>query len=283
MLLFLINGIFRGAGDASVAMQSLWIANICNIILCPALINGWGPFPQLGLTGAAVATTIGRGTGVLYQLYRLAKGNSTLQIKLSYFKPDFTIIKSLLNIAWTGTMQFIIGSASWIVLARIIAEYGKDAIAGYQVAIRVLMFFLLPAWGMSNAAATLVGQNLGAKQPDRAMESVWKTAKYNAIFMIAVSLLFLFFSAPIIRFMNKDVAAEIIAIQALQIISIGYVFYGIGMVMMNAFNGAGDTKTPTYINLFGFWLFQIPLAFLLALVFNLGPRECFLLSLFQKP
>lgn len=276
MLLFLINGIFRGAGDASIAMKSLWIANICNIILCPTLINGWGPFPQLGLTGAAVATSIGRGIGVLYQVFKLWKGKETLQIKRSYFLPDFTTIKSLSSIAWTGTAQFLIGSASWIVLARIVAEFGEDAIAGYQVAIRVLMFFLLPAWGMSNAAATLVGQNLGAALPTRASESVIKTAKYNALFMLFVSLLFFFCSSPIIQFINKDAAAETIAIQALRIVSIGYIFYGIGMVMMNAFNGAGDTKTPTYINLFGFWALQIPLAFLLALKIGLGPQGVFL-------
>jgi len=276
MLLFLINGIFRGAGDASVAMKSLWIANICNIILCPALINGWGPFPDLGLTGAAIATTIGRGIGVLYQVFKLVKGKETLHIKRSHFIPDMPVIKSLFTIGWTGTAQFLIGSASWIVLARIMAEFGEDAIAGYQVAIRVLMFFLLPAWGMSNAAATLVGQNLGANQPERASQSVIKTAKYNAFFMLFVSLLFFFFSPPIIQFMNKDVSAESIAIQALRIVSVGYVFYGIGMVMMNAFNGAGDTKTPTYINLFGFWALQIPLALLLALKLGLGPQGVFL-------
>ena len=275
MLLFLINGVFRGAGDASVAMKSLWIANICNIILCPSLINGWGPFPAMGLTGAAIATTTGRGIGVLYQAYRLFKGNGVLQIKRSHFIPDFTVIKSVFNIAWAGTFQFLIGSASWIVLARIVAAFGVDAIAGYQVAIRVIMFFLLPAWGMSNATATLVGQNLGAGLPERAVKSVWKTATYNTFFMLLVSVVFIFFSPAIIHFMNKNIAADTIAIQALRIVSAGYIFYGVGMVMMNAFNGAGDTKTPTYINLFVYWAFQIPFAFILAFTLQLGPTGVF--------
>jgi len=276
MLLFLINGIFRGAGDAAMAMKSLWIANICNIILCPALINGWGPFPELGLTGAAVATTTGRGIGVLYQSWHLFKGKGVLHIKRIHFKPDMQVLKNLFNIAWVGSVQFLIGSASWIMLARIIAEFGNDVIAGYQVAIRILMFFLLPAWGMSNAAATLVGQNLGAQQPKRAEQSVWKTAKYNAIFMLVVTLLFYLFATPIVRFINRDPIAEATAIKALGIISLGYVFYGVGMVMISALNGAGDTKTPTYINLFCFWAFQVPLAYVLSMVLNLGPKGVFL-------
>jgi len=276
MLLFLINGIFRGAGDAAMAMKSLWIANICNIILCPAFIYGLGPFPQLGLTGAAVATTTGRGIGVLYQSWHLFKGKGVLHIKKAYFTPDFPLLKSLFNIAWVGSVQFLIGSASWIILARIIAEFGNDVIAGYQVAIRILIFFLLPAWGMSNAAATLVGQNLGAQQPKRAEQSVWKTAKYNAIFMLIVTLLFYLFASPIVRFINKDPIAEEVAIKALGIISLGYVFYGVGMVMISALNGAGDTKTPTYINLFCFWAFQVPLAYVLSFVLKLGPKGVFL-------
>ncbi|WP_153800123.1 MATE family efflux transporter [Foetidibacter luteolus] len=277
MLLFLINGIFRGAGDAAMAMKSLWIANICNIILCPMLINGWGPFPQMGLIGAAVATTTGRSVGVLYQCFHLFRGNGVLHIKKKHFVPDFTVIKSLLNIAWTGTLQFLIGSASWIVLAMIIAKFKDDSIvAGYQVSIRILLFFLLPAWGLSNAAATLVGQNLGAQQPARAEKSVWQTAKYNAIFMALVTVLFYLFATPIVNFINKDPAAEKIAISALGIVSMGYVFYGVGMVMVSAFNGAGDTKTPTYINLVGFWALQIPLAYLLAMVLGLGPKGVFI-------
>lgn len=276
MLLFLINGIFRGAGDASMAMRSLWIANICNIILCPVLIYGAGPIPAFGITGAAMATTIGRGIGVLYQLYHLFSGKRVIKIRKQDFVPDWPIIKSISNIAWTGTAQFLIASASWMVLARIMAEFGDEAVAGYGVAIRLIMFFLLPAWGMSNAAATLVGQNLGALQPERAEQSVWRTAKYNTIFMIFVTGVFLIFAQPIVAFMNKDVTVESYAVSALRIVSLGYIFYGVGMVVTNAFNGAGDTKTPTLINIFGFWLFQVPLALLLALVFKLGPNGVFI-------
>ena len=276
MLLFLINGIFRGAGDASIAMRSLWIANICNIILCPVLIYGVGPIPAFGITGAAMATTIGRGIGVLYQLYHLFSGKRVIKIKKQDFVPDWPIIKSISNIAWTGTAQFLIASASWMVLARIMAEFGDPAVAGYGVAIRLIMFFLLPAWGMSNAAATLVGQNLGAQQPERAEQSVWRTAKYNTIFMIFVTLVFLVFAQPIVAFMNKDVTVESYAVSALRIVSLGYIFFGVGMVVTSAFNGAGDTRTPTLINIFGFWLFQVPLAILLALVFKLGPNGVFI-------
>lgn len=277
MLLFLINGIFRGAGDAAMAMKSLWIANICNIILCPLLIYGIGPFKGFGLTGAAIATTCGRGIGVLYQSWHLFKGKkSILRIRKAHFIPDFAVLKSLLSIAWTGTLQFLIGSASWIVLARLVAKFGSDAIAGYQVALRILMFFILPAWGMSNAAATLVGQNLGAQQPKRAEQSVWITAKYNAIFMLIVTLLFWLCGTYIVRFINADPIAEAIAIKALAIVSVGYVFYGVGMVMISAFNGAGDTKTPTYINLFGFWALQVPLAYLLSVTLDYGTKGVFM-------
>jgi putative MATE family efflux protein len=270
MLLFLINGIFRGAGNASIAMWSLWIANACNIILCPIMIHYYG------LRGAAIATTIGRGVGVCYQLYHLFKGSGAIHILKKYFIPDWIIIKSISNIAWSGTVQFLIGSASWIALARFIAHFGDIAIAGYQVAIRILLFFLLPAWGMSNAAATLVGQNLGAQQPQRAEQSVWAAAKYNAIFMAFVSALFLLASSPIVAFINKDPAVEKMAVETLHIVTLGYVFYGVGMVLTNAFNGAGDTKTPTIINLFCFWGFQIPIAYLMAITFGLGPRGVFL-------
>lgn len=276
MLLFLINGIFRGAGDASMAMRSLMLANGCNIVLCPLLINGLGPIPAFGLTGAAMATTIGRGVGVCYQLYHLFKGEGVIKIHKNNVKLELPIIKSLINIASPATFQFIIGSCSWIVLARLVAETGHSiASAGYQTAIRVVIFFILPAWGMSNAAATLVGQNLGAQQPERAAESVLKTAKYNAIFMGVVSLIFLFGAYPIISIFTNDEAVKDVAVQALRIIAAGYIFYGIGMVMANAFNGAGDTWTPTWINLFGFWLFQIPLAYLIALHFNMGPTGVF--------
>ncbi len=277
MLLFLINGIFRGAGDASLAMQSLWIANTLNIILCPLLINGWGPFPKLGIEGAALATTIGRCVGVLYQLYRLAGNKGTLRMHLRHFIPNWGLVKSIFNLAWAGTFQFLIGSASWIFLARIMSGFKDPAVyAGYQVAIRLIMFFLLPAWGMSNAVATLVGQNLGAKEPGRAEKSAWKAAVYNMVFMLLVTVFFMFGSTPLVEFMNKDAGAQKYAIQALRTVSLGYVFYGLGMVMMNAFNGAGDTKTPTVINLVCFWAFQIPFAYLLTSYWKLGPQGVFI-------
>ncbi|MFT3826047.1 MAG: MATE family efflux transporter [Chitinophagaceae bacterium] len=269
-LLFLINGIFRGAGNASIAMWSLWIANGFNIVLCPICIHLWG------LPGAAIATTIGRGMGVCYQLYHLAKGKGLLHIKWQHFRIDWSIFKTLFGLSWVVFIQFLIGSASWMFLANLMTHFGDAAVAGYGVAIRVLMFFLLPAWGMSNAAATLVGQNLGAQQPERAEKSVWRTAKYNAIFMGIVSLIFLVGSRQIVQFMNKDLAVVEIATQALRIVSLGYIFYGVGMVVTNAFNGAGDTKTPTIINLFGFWIFQIPFAYLMAITFRFGYTGCFI-------
>ncbi len=276
IMLFLINGIFRGAGDAGIAMRSLWIANICNIILCPVLIFGWGPIPALGLTGAAVATTTGRGIGVCYQVFHLIKGKGILTIKLSHCAPQIKILKSLINVASTSTLQFLIATASWLFLARIIAGFGSNAIAGYTIALRIISFFMLPAWGLSNAAATLVGQNLGAKEPERAEKSVWITAKYNMIFMAIVTIIFFFFARPIVSSINNQYEVVVIAIQALQIISLGYIAYGLGLVLMNAFNGAGDSRTPTYINLAGFWGFQIPLAYTLAIYFDLGPKGVFL-------
>ncbi|MDO9157356.1 MAG: MATE family efflux transporter [Sediminibacterium sp.] len=269
MLLFLINGIFRGAGDAAIAMKSLWLANICNIILCPILIHFYG------LTGAAMATTTGRGIGVLYQLYHLYKGKGLIQLGLAHFKPVFGVIKSILNIASTGTLQFLIASASWIFMAKIIAGYGSDAIAGYTIAIRLIIFFLMPAWGLSNAAATLVGQNLGAKQIERAEQSVWKTAKYNGIFMGIVSLLFITAAPFFVGLMSNQPVVIETGARALRIISFGYLFYGVGMVMMNAFNGAGDSRTPTIINFFWFWVFQIPVAYFLSGNANWGTSGVF--------
>lgn len=277
ILLFLINGIFRGAGDAAMAMRSLWIASIFNIILCPLLIYGYGPFPELGLKGAAIATTIGRGAGVLYQCYHLFGGNRSIKMKWSHFKWDAPVVKTLFEVAWPATMQFFIQSGSWIVLAWLVSVTGgTEASAGYQVAIRNVVFFILPAWGLSNAAATLVGQNLGAKEPLRAEQSVLLTTKYNAIFMAAVMLLFLFFASPIISIFTKETEVHRFGVLSLQIIGSGYVFYGIGMVMIQALNGAGDTKTPTWINFICFWLFQIPLGYLLAKTFGLGPLGAFL-------
>lgn len=278
ILLFLINGIFRGAGDASKAMWSLALASLLNIILCPLLIYGYGPFPELGLKGAAIATTIGRGTGVLYQCYHLffAK-RGMIRFRKVHFKWDVPVIKTLLEVGWPATLQFIIQSGSWIVLGRLVAISGStDAVAGYQIAIRNIVFFILPAWGLSNAAATLVGQNLGAGHPDRAEKSALLTMKYNAIFMSGVMLLFLFFASPIMSIFTNDKAVHDYGALALQIIGTGYIFYGIGMVMIQSLNGAGDTKTPTILNFIGFWLFQIPLAYTLANGFDMGPTGAFI-------
>jgi putative MATE family efflux protein len=276
IMLFLINGIFRGAGDAAMAMRSLWIASILNIILCPMLIKGYGPFPELGLTGAAIATTIGRGVGVLYQCYYLFKGKGIIKIRPVHFKWDVPVIKTLIEVGWPATLQFVIQSGSWIIVGRLVAETGHTgAFAGYQLAIRNIVFFILPAWGLSNAAATLVGQNLGAGQPERAERSALLTTKYNAIFMSAVMLLFLLFASPIISIFTKEPDVHHHGVLALQIIGSGFIFYGIGMVMIQSLNGAGDTKAPTWINFIGFWLFQIPLAYTLAKGFDLGPVGAF--------
>ncbi len=277
MLLFLINGIFRGAGSAAIAMKSLWIANISNIILCPIMINGIGPFAGFGLTGAAMATTIGRGIGVCYQLYNLFNGKHLLKVALSYFKPDMPQIRSIVRIAAPAVLQFVIASCSWIFLAQLVAITGGDeGSAGYQTAMRLMIFFLLPAWGLSNAAATMVGQNLGAGDPKRAEQAVLKTAKYNAIYMAGVMILSLTLADQLVAFFTNDPMVVRYAVQALRIIASGYIFYGIGMVMINAFNGAGDTTTPTWINFFGFWFLQIPLAYLLAKTFALGPTGVFI-------
>jgi putative MATE family efflux protein len=278
ILLFLINGIFRGAGNAAMAMRSLWIASLINIFLCPMLINGYGPFPELGLKGAAIATVIGRGTGVIYQCYHLFYNKkNTITFRKEHFVIDFPLMKSLIKIAWPATFQFIIASGSWIVLSQLVAVTGgAHASAGYQIAIRNLVFFILPAWGLSNAAATLVGQNLGAKQTYRAEKSVLLTTKYNAFFMTFVMLLFIFFANPIIRFFTVIPEDLYYGAQSLQIIGSGFIFYGIGMVMIQALNGAGDTKTPTRLNLFCFWFFQVPLAYLLVRVFKLGVTGAFI-------
>lgn len=277
ILLFLINGIFRGAGNAAIAMKSLWIANTFNIVLDPILIFGLMHIPGMGVTGAAVATTIGRAVGVLYQLYHLKKATGVLKLCKSHFVPDSSIIKGLLTIASPATMQFIIASASWIFLASIVAKFGSAASAGYQTAIRLVVFFILPAWGMSNAVSTLVGQNLGAKMPDRAEKSVWITVKYNVVFMAIVTVILFFFAHDLAGFFipAKEVAQLKYAALALQIISSGYVFYGIGMVLTQAFNGAGDTRTPTLIYIVGFWLFQIPFAYLMYYYYNAGISSTF--------
>ena len=271
ILLFLINGIFRGAGNAAMAMKSLWIASILNIILCPVLIHYYG------LKGAAIATVAGRTAGVLDQVYHLIKGSGLLQFHTYHFKPSGKLIKSLISIGWPATFQFIIASGSWIFLAHLVAETGgTPASAGYQIAMRNVVFFILPAWGLSNAAATLVGQNLGAKEVHRAEQSVLLTAKYNAIFMGIVMLLFLCLPEAIIRIFTHDEAVIPFGAQALRIIGAGYIFYGIGMVMTQALNGAGDTKTPTIINLVGFWVFQIPFAYFLAKGLDLKATGAFI-------
>lgn len=277
ILLFLINGIFRGAGDAAMAMKSLWIASAINIILCPMLINGYGPFPELGLKGAAIATLIGRSSGVLYQCYHLFKGDGTIKVKRYHFKWDPSILRILIKVASPATLQFVIQSGSWIVLSALVAHTGgTDASAGYQVALRNVVFFILPAWGLSNAAATLVGQNLGAKQPERAEKSVYLTMKYNAVFMALVMMVFLFLASPIISIFTTDPEVHRFGVLSLQVVGAGFIFYGIGMVMIQALNGAGDTKTPTWINFIGFWLFQIPFGWLMAKTFGLGPLGAFI-------
>jgi putative MATE family efflux protein len=277
VLLFLINGIFRGAGNAAIAMRSLWIANMANIVLCPIFINGLGPIPAFGLTGAAIATTIGRGTGVCYQLYHLFNGKNIIKVHLAYLKPQWEQIKAILKVAIPGILQFVIGSCSWIFLAELVATTGGDhGSAGYQTSIRLVMFFLLPAWGMSNAAATLVGQNLGAKEFSRAEESVLKTVKYNVIYMGGVTLITFLAGGYLTAFFTNDVQVKEVATQALRILSAGYIFYGIGMVMMSAFNGAGDTWTTTWVNFFGFWLFQVPLAYVLDKHFKMGITGVFI-------
>jgi putative MATE family efflux protein len=272
ILLFLLSGIFRGAGNAAIAMKSLWIASGINIILCPFFIYTL----EMGLKGAAIATTIGRGVGVIYQLYHLMNNSGQLFIKKKHLKIHFATIKSILAIAWPATFQFVIASASWIVMSKLVAETGgTNASAGYQIAIRNVVFFILPAWGLSNAAATLVGQNLGAQEINRAKLSVMLTAKYNAYFMAFVTLLFVIFPVPIISFFTEEKEVIAYGVSALRIIGTGYIFYGIGMVMMQALNGAGDTRTPTIINFVCFWLIQIPLAYLLSTYFQYGPIGVF--------
>ncbi len=266
LLLFLINGIFRGAGDAAMAMRSLWIASGINIVLCPIFIHFFG------LTGAALATLIGRSTGVAYQSYHLFRGSGILRFKRHHFKFDLPLLESLTEIAWPASLQFIIGSGSWILITRLIAETGGTAAsAGYQIAFRNFVFFILPAWGLSNAAATLVGQNLGAKHVDRAEESVITTAKYNGILMFFVTMLFVFGSAPIISVFTDNPEVKAHGIQGLKIIGSGFIFYGVSMVFTQALNGAGETRTPTWINFFCLWIFQTPLAFYLAKSQEMGP------------
>lgn len=262
--LFLVNAIFRGAGNAAIAMHSLWIANILNMILDPILIFGWGPIPSFGVEGAAIATNIGRGTGVLYQVFFLMGTKGIIQIHRESLRVDYAVIGRLLKVAAGNVGQFLISTASWLFLARIIVTFGSSAFAGYQIAIRVIIFTILPSWGMANAAATLVGQNLGANNPERAETSVWRAGFLNMIFLGFVSLFFYFISEPIMRIFSADNEVVHYGTQCLRIVAFGYVFYGYGMVVVQAFNGAGDSRTPTILNLFCYWLFQVPLAWALA-------------------
>ncbi|MBL0056663.1 MAG: MATE family efflux transporter [Chitinophagaceae bacterium] len=276
MLLFVNNGIFRGAGDASIAMRALLLANLINIILDPLLIMGIGPFPKLGLMGAAVATTLGRGIGVVYQLYHLFRGNDLIRIKWEGLRIQTRLMLKILTTSSGGMLQFLIGSCSWIFLARIIAESGVEATSGYFTAIRICIFTILPAWGIANAAATLTGQNLGARQPDRAEKSVWRSAFLALCFFTIVALVFFFFGETLMRFFTDNEKAIEQGTLCLHILAVGYVFFAYGMVLTQAFNGAGDTRTPTLINLFIFWLIQIPLAYYLATYLNWGTKGVYI-------
>ncbi len=282
VLLFLINAIFRGAGNASIAMWTLILSNGLNIILDPMFIFGFGPIPAYGVEGAAIATTIGRGTAVIAQLFILFYGVGKIKILFKDIVIKVAVMWNLIKVSLGGIGQFLIGTSSWLFLMRIMAEFGSEVLAGYTIAIRIMMFTFMPAWGLSNAAATLVGQNLGAKKPDRAELSVWKTGKYSAYFMGFVSIIYICFAQTFLSwFSDNDVVVKYGAL-CLQIIAAGYIFYGYGMVVIQSFNGAGDTKTPTYINFVCFWLFQLPLAYITAIWLDLGPVGVFISITFAE-
>ncbi|MXW17951.1 MAG: MATE family efflux transporter [Gemmatimonadetes bacterium] len=276
LLLFLQNAAFRGAGDAAIAMRVLWIANGLNIVLDPLLIFGVGPFPELGVKGAAIATTIGRGVAVLVQLYTLLRLGGTLRIRRPHLRLQPAIMARLVRLSATGTLQTFIATASWIGLIRVTAEFGAEALAGYVIAIRIILFAILPAWGLSNAAATMVGQGLGAGDPDRAERAVWISCKLNLAFLGAVGVLFLVFAPQIVSIFGGTGAATATAVDGLRIVSIGFVFYAYAMVLTSAFNGAGAVWTPTILNFFCFWLWEIPLAWTLAFPFAMGPNGVFI-------
>ena len=272
VLLFLLNAVFRGVGDAAVAMRTLWLANGFNILLGPLLVFGWGPFPELGVTGAAVATTIGRGLGVLFQLYLLARGTGRIQVGRRHLGFDSEAMRAVLRVASSGFLQVLIGTLSWIGLIRVLTSFGDQVLAGYGVAVRVVMFALLPSWGMANAAATLVGQNLGAGRPDRAEQAVWRASRYNLVCLGTVGLLFVIFAGEIVGIFSRDPVVHQQGAMCLRIVAAGFPFYAFGMVVTQSFNGAGDTRTPTLINFVCFWLLEIPLAFVLSRLLGLGPQ-----------
>ena len=275
LMLFLNNAIFRGAGDAAIAMRLLWVSNIINLVLDPCLIFGLGPFPKLGVTGAALATFTGRSIGVGYQFYRLLRGSERIRILRQHIRINLSVLLRLVRVSLTGILQFAIAHTSWIGLVRIVSIFGSAALAGYTIAIRIVIFIILPSWGLSNAAATLVGQNLGAKQPQRAETSVWRTGFYNMIFLGAIGVIFVVFAEPIVRLFTHDPQVVPLAASCLRIISYGNIGYAYGMVMLQAFNGAGDTITPTIVNFFGFWLLEIPLAWFLAIPMRMQAKGAY--------
>ncbi len=282
VLLFLNNAIFRGAGDAAVAMRVLWLANLVNLVLDPCLIFGWGPFPRLGVTGAAVATTVGRGIGVLYQFYLLLRGTERLRVLPRQLRLDLAVMVKLVRVAASGIVQFAIAQTSWLVLVRIVSLFGAAALAGYTIGVRIIIFVILPSWGLSNAAATLVGQNLGARRPDRAEQAVWRTGVYNSLLLGSVGVLMAFLAGPLVRLFTNDPAVVPLAASCLRILCYGNVGYAFGMVMLQAFNGAGDTRTPSVVNFFGYWIFEIPLAYALAVHARLGANGVYLAILIAE-
>ena len=275
LLLFLNNAIFRGAGDAAIAMRLLWVSNLINLVLDPCLIFGWGPFPRLGVTGAALATFTGRSIGVGYQFYRLLRGTERIRILRQQLRVNCSVLLRLVRVSLAGILQFAIAHTSWIGLVRIVSVFGSAALAGYTIAIRIVVFAILPSWGLSNAAATLVGQNLGAGKPERAEQAVWRTGLYNMLFLGSLGIFFVFFAEPIVRLFTQDPSVVPLAATCLRIVSYGNIGYAYAMVMLQAFNGAGDTVTPTIVNFFGFWLLEIPLAYWLAISMRLQSNGVF--------